>query len=132
MASILHLSNETLRMITKEVSASSRCHESLLPETFSLRQSCLRLRDFATPLIFNTLHVVIEEKRLRNLVEISESSRLAEHVKRLEIHTLHLLPYNDFRELEASFNLNEEYPMRRFGCGSSDLSESEYTLYTSL
>jgi hypothetical protein len=69
---------------------------------------------------------VIEEKRLRNLVEISKSSRLAKHVKRLEIHTLHLLPYNDFTELEASFDLNEEYPMRRFKCGSSDLSESEY------
>ncbi|SPJ87909.1 uncharacterized protein FTOL_12378 [Fusarium torulosum] len=50
---------------------------------------------------------MVEKANLDNFVQISKSPHLAKHIQNLQIHTLHLLPFDELQRVEPSFILNE-------------------------
>ncbi|RGP81656.1 hypothetical protein FLONG3_212 [Fusarium longipes] len=107
MVFFFRLPAELIEKILTELLKSPKHGEVVSADLISLRQTCTKLRDYVTPHIFKTRHVMIEEASLESSVKISQRSDLAKHIRESQFHTLQLRPLQKTRPLEYCYVFDE-------------------------
>lgn len=114
-------------------------------ELYNLRLTCKLLYDHATPVVFSSLKVWLEERSLQNLVNIARQPHLAKHIKAVLIgmdrfydvdeEMFHELVYDrrDFHDDDSIEHKSEAWAVYRRGYESQcelDTSDRDVSMMT--